>query len=213
MSYGLYLAQVIGATRENDSRIQIRVVPQMNDLPKGMCPRWPFFFKEECLIGSTGDLVWVVCNDDFSQGYVLGTANYNTYAEDNNFSKYSVPKDLRTTITASFGSLGMNKFNFRDLKVTYWNEDCIHVIEKSTGGVVYAYRNGSLFVFRNNEFIVKIKNGATLKLSETGISMSTQGSILLDSRDVGLGKSPERSVVVTSGSADKVVSTSSFVRA
>ena len=107
----------------------------------------------------------------------------------------------------------MNKFNFRDLKVTYWNEDCIHVIEKSTGGVVYAYRNGSLFVFRNNEFIVKIKNGATLKLSETGISMSTQGSILLDSRDVGLGKSPERSVVVTSGSADKVVSTSSFVRA
>ena len=213
MSYGLYLAQVIGATRENDSRIQIRVVPQMNDLPKGMCPRWPFFFKEECLIGSTGDLVWVVCNDDFSQGYVLGTANYNTYAEDNDFSKYSVPKDLRTTITASFGSLGMNKFNFRDLKVTYWNEDCIHVIEKSTGGVVYAYRNGSLFVFRNNEFIVKIKNGATLKLSETGISMSTQGSILLDSRDVGLGKSPERSVVVTSGSADKVVSTSSFVRA
>lgn len=213
MSYGLYLAQVIGATRENDSRIQIRVVPQMNDLPKGMCPRWPFFFKDECLIGSTGDLVWVVCNDDFSQGYILGTANYNTYAEDNDFSKYSVPKDLRTTITASFGSLGMNKFNFRDLKVTYWNEDCIHVIEKSTGGVVYAYRNGSLFVFRNNEFIVKIKNGATLKLSETGISMSTQGSILLDSRDVGLGKSPERSVVVTSGSADKVVSTSSFVRA
>ena len=213
MSYGLYLAQVIGATRENDSRIQIRVVPQMNDLPKGMCPRWPFFFKDECLIGSTGDLVWVVCNDDFSQGYVLGTANYNTYVEDNDFSKYSVPKDLRTTITASFGSLGMNKFNFRDLKVTYWNEDCIHVIEKSTGGVVYAYRNGSLFVFRNNEFIVKIKNGATLKLSETGISMSTQGSILLDSRDVGLGKSPERSVVVTSGSADKVVSTSSFVRA
>ena len=213
MSYGLYLAQVIGATRENDSRIQIRVVPQMNDLPKGMCPRWPFFFKDECLIGSTGDLVWVVCNDDFSQGYVLGTANYNTYVEDNDFSKYSVPKDLRTTITASFGSLGMNKFNFRDLKVTYWNEDCIHVIEKSTGGVVYAYRNGSLFVFRNNEFIVKIKNGTTLKLSETGISMSTQGSILLDSRDVGLGKSPERSVVVTSGSADKVVSTSSFVRA
>ena len=213
MSYGLYLAQVIGATRENDSRIQIRVVPQMNDLPKGMCPRWPFFFKDECLIGSTGDLVWVVCNDDFSQGYILGTANYNTYTEDNDFSKYSVPKDLRTSITASFGSLGMNKFNFRDLKVTYWNEDCIHVIEKSTGGVVYAYRNGSLFVFRNNEFIVKIKNGATLKLSETGISMSTQGSILLDSRDVGLGKSPERSVVVTSGSADKVVSTSSFVRA
>ena len=213
MSYGLYLAQVIGATRENDSRIQIRVVPQMNDLPKGMCPRWPFFFKEECLIGSTGDLVWVVCNDDFSQGYILGAANYNTYAEDNDFSKYSVPKDLRTSITASFWSLGMNKFTFRDLKVTYWNEDCIHVIEKSTGGVVYAYRNGSLFVFRNNEFIVKIKNGATLKLSETGISMSTQGSILLDSRDVGLGKSPERSVVVTSGSADKVVSTSSFVRA
>ena len=160
MSYGLYLAQVIGATRENDSRIQIRVVPQMNDLPKGMCPRWPFFFKDECLIGSTGDLVWVVCNDDFSQGYILGTANYNTYAEDNDFSKYSVPKDLRTSITASFGSLGMNKFNFRDLKVTYWNEDCIHVIEKSTGGVVYAYRNGSLFVFRNNEFmIIKIRNG------------------------------------------------------
>ena len=107
----------------------------------------------------------------------------------------------------------MNKFNFKDLKVTYWNEDCIHLIEKSTGGVIYAYRNGSLFVFRNNEFIVKIKDGAIFKMSESGISMSASGNILLDSRDVGLGKSPERSVVVTSGSADKVVSTSSFVRA
>lgn len=213
MSYGLYLAKVIGAAKKDDLRVQIRVVPQMNGIPQGMCPRWPYFFKEQGLVGSTGDLVWVICNDDFSLGYILGTANYNTYVEDPDFSKYSLSTELQESVTTSFGELGLNKFSFTDLKVTYWNNDCIHMIEKSSGGVIYAYRNGTLFVFRNNEFIVKIKNGSRLSITETGISMTAPTSVAIDSPDVGLGKNPQRHVVVTSGSADKVTSTSNFVRA
>ena len=47
MSYGIYIAQVVGVANSGDDRLQVRVLPQMQNymtLPDDQCPKWSFFF-------------------------------------------------------------------------------------------------------------------------------------------------------------------------
>ena len=81
MSYGLYIAKVVGAAVDGDDRLQIRILPQMHNtfaIPDSKCPRWPFFFREEFFTGTgaSDEYVWVVCNDDFSVGYISCVDGY-----------------------------------------------------------------------------------------------------------------------------------------
>ena len=223
MSYGIYIAQVVEPAANGDDRLRVRVLPQMQNtvtLPDENCPKWSFFFRDEFYTGMqtilgeqvANDYVWVICNDDFSVGYILGVANYTTYSNDATlYQQKSIPTDLKDIISKSIATIRGEEYAFKNLKVTFWNKDSIHLIEKSTGGKIIAFRNGTFYVMRHSEFVVSI--GETkFTMNSTGVSF-TGASIKLESKDVTLGKGELSSVLVTSGKTGADAKASEFVRA
>ena len=95
--------------------------------------------------------------------------------------------------------LKASKFAWGDMKVSFWNDTCIHFVERSTGGMIIAYDVGSIFIMRPTEFIVKISN-SIMKMDSTGFTIGAD-KIRMQSSDVGLGENPVNYIVVTSGAA------------
>lgn len=209
MEYGFYLARIVGTAKSKDSRLTVKILPQMEGISDIDCPVWPSFFKDSLYTGKKGDLVWVICDDEFSLGYVFGLANYNTYsevtdAESNAFEKtvdgvaLSLPADLIQAISEASVSIDAVHLNLNNAKVTYWDDDCIHYIERDSGGKVIAFRAGTLYIFRKDEFLVKIGTNV-IKMDASGIGL-TGGRVLLQSDYIGLGNGKcNGNVLVTRG--------------
>ena len=228
MSYGFYLAEIASVANAKDNRLGVRILPQMENrtfIPDSKCPVWPSFFKDEMFTGKKGDLVWVICDDEFSMGYVFGMANYNTYPDivdvKGNSSVYeksldgidlSIPSDLRAAISEASVSISGLMLSLDDVKVTYWDSNCIHYVERRTGGMVMAFKSGSLYIFRQNEFIIKIGK-SVLKLDADSLS-AVSDSILMQSDFVGLGNSRSMgNVLVTTGTSSSTAMVSESVHA
>ena len=217
MSYGIYIAQVVGVANSGDDRLQVRVLPQMQNaltLPDSQCPKWSFFFRDEFYTGTgaANDYVWVICNDDFSVGYILGVANYTTYSSEGTLYKQkSIPSDLITAVKDSIATLRGESYSFKNLKVTFWNENSVHFIERSTGGSIVAFRNGTLYMMRPNEFAISIGD-TKFTMNRSGISLAGT-SIKLGSKDVCLGNEPDGGVLVTTGATGADARVSPYVRA
>lgn len=217
MSYGIYIAQVVGAANSGDDRLQVRVLPQMQNastLPDSQCPKWSYFFRDEFYTGTgaANDYVWVICNDDFSVGYILGIANYTTYtSEETLYKQKSIPSDLINTMKDSIATLRGEQYSFKNLKVTFWNEDSVHLIERGTGGSIIAFRNGTFYMMRPSEFVISIGD-TKLTMNRSGISL-TGASIKLGSKDVCLGNEPDGGVLVTTGMTGADARVSQYVRA
>lgn len=81
-NYGLYLARIVANSAEGNTRLRVKVLPYMESLDDYACPEWSCFNRQHIITGDVGDLVWVVANDDFSLGYIIGYANYTTYSEE-----------------------------------------------------------------------------------------------------------------------------------
>lgn len=225
MSYGIHIAQVVKSASNGDDRLQVRVLPEMinsETLPDEQCPKWSSFFRDEFYTGintdslipkrTANDYVWVICNDDFSVGYILGTVNYATYSNDNSlYPQKSIPTDLKKNIKEAIATLRGEQYGFTNLKVTFWNNDSIHFVEVDTGGKIIAFRNGTLYMMRSNEFAILL--GETkFTMSNTGISLKGT-SIKLDSTDICLGEGDLSSVLVTTGKTGADARASEFVRA
>lgn len=204
MSYGIYIAQVVGVANSGDDRLQVRVLPQMQNymtLPDDQCPKWSFFFRDEFYTGTgaANDYVWVICNDDFSIGYILGAANYTTYSSESTLYKQkSIPSDLTKAIKESIATLRGEQYSFKNLKVTFWNNDSIHFIERSTGGSIIAFRNGTLYIARPDEFAIVMGETKFTMSKQKGISLSGT-SIKLGSNDVFIGNKADGRILVTTG--------------
>ena len=204
MSYGIYIAQVVGVANSGDDRLQVRVLPQMQNymtLPDDQCPKWSFFFRDEFYTGTgaANDYVWVICNDDFSVGYILGAANYTTYSSESTLYKQkSIPSDLTKAIKESIATLRGEQYSFKNLKVTFCNNDSIHFIERSTGGSIIAFRNGTLYIARPDEFAIVMGETKFTMSKQKGISLSGT-SIKLGSNDVFIGNKADGKILVTTG--------------
>lgn len=201
MGYGLHLAKIKGfpAWSDYDDRIFVQITPEMDNISNDL-PCWPYFFKDEQFVGKVDDLVWVICDDEYSVGYILGFANYFAYPEDQEtFKEYSIKENLKEKIDNCLISLKASTFSWGDMKVSFWNDSCIHFVERSTGGFIIAYNVGSIFIMRPTEFIVKIAN-SSIKMNSTGFTVGAD-SIRIQSDDVGLGQNPVNYIVVTSGAA------------
>lgn len=209
MDYGFYLAEIVDVAQPKDNRLGVRVLPYMKDIQAGECPLWPSFFKDSLYTGKTGELVWVLCDNEFSIGYVFGPANYTTYPDiiDSSTStvyeksgkmSLSIPTDLRDKITQSSADVLGKYLNLENIKVTYWDDNCVHYVERDTGGMVIAYKSGSFYIFRQNEMVIKI-GPSLFKIDANSFGASAE-SIKLQSEYVGLGDSScAGNVVVTNG--------------
>ena len=47
MNCKVYLAEVVGTAIAGNTRLQVRVIPDMQDIPAEKCPVWPSFFKDK----------------------------------------------------------------------------------------------------------------------------------------------------------------------
>lgn len=223
MDYGFYLAEIVDVAQPKDNRIGVRVLPYMKGISASECPLWPSFFKDSLYTGKKGELVWVLCDNEFSIGYVFGPANYTTYPdiidsststvyEKSENTNLSIPSDLRDKITKSSADVIGRYLNLENIKVTYWDDNCVHYVERDTGGMVMAYKTGSLFIFRQNELIIKI--GPTLFKMDANSFSASANSIKLQSEYVGLGNSNcAGKVLVTEGSTAEGAYVSSAVHA
>lgn len=224
MEYGFYLGEIVDVAQPKDNRLGIRILPHMADIDEGLCPLYPSFFKDSLYTGKTGELVWVVCSEDFSIGYVFGPANYTTYPdtlESEGNSVYektkdkinlSIPDSLTDAVSTSASKILGRYLNFSNVKVTYWDDNCIHYIERDSGGMIIAYKSGSFYIFRQNEMIIKI-GPSVLKLNSDSLS-AVAGSIALQSDYIGLGSGESLSkVLITNGESAEGAYTSKSVHA
>ena len=211
MSYGIYVARIVATAATDDNRSIVRVLPHMQNTKDRDCPRWSYFFKDQVYVGEVGELVWVICDDEFSNGFILGPANYACMPDDN-FKDFSVTDDFWQGINDTLVSISTKSFVFSDLRVTFWNNNSIHFIEKSTGGSIIAYDNGTLYIMRGDEFLVKIGENI-LRINSDGIGLSTGSSdsdrtIAIQSSNVRLGMSPDKQVLGTMGSKSDIAEAS-----
>lgn len=81
----IYRARIYDNCGEKDNRLQVRIVPYMNDIPDDECdnlPKYPCFFRGQVVRGYTekdpnpktklADIVMVAAIPDFTYGFVLG---------------------------------------------------------------------------------------------------------------------------------------------
>lgn len=213
MNYGFYVAQVIEAATVEDNRLRVKILPQMENISSNLCPVYPSFFKDSQYLGKKGDIVWVICDDEFSTGYVFGLANYNTYPDRTtvdgksifdtgpNNEVLSIPKSLRDTINTSVSSVETLYLDLSNAKVVHWDSDCIHYIERDTGGKIIAFSNGTFYIMRPDEFVLKIGD-SLIRIESGSISASASGqkaSIKLQSDYVGLGNNPGSNILTNDG--------------
>lgn len=222
-NYGFYVAKVVGTATMTDNRLQVRVLPYMADIEESKCPCYPSFFKDNLYTGNIGDYVWVICDDEFSVGYVFGLANYNTYSDmttENGESVYnksieginlSIPDDLRNEISKQSSKVMSSSLSLLNTKVDYWDNDCIHYIERSKGGRVIAYRNGTMYIFRPSEMILKVGSNV-IKIDTESISM-VSSDIKIQGDRVGLGKNPTAKVLINEAGTGMGAIPSSYVEA
>lgn len=227
-NYGFHVAKVVGVAEQEDNRLQVKVLPQMEDITDGQCPQWSSFFRDELLMGKVGDYVWVICNDEFTTGYVFSLANYTTYQDVTKesggsvFKKSTDNKNLSIPVTAykkAFDRFdryhSSNKISLSNAKVTFWSDTCVHFIEGSTGGTIQAYSSGTIYVFRPNEMFIRMGN-SIFKIDDYGIHMKSSASnsrIEIEAPKVNLGKNPSAYVLINSTGNGQGAIASSYVKA
>lgn len=224
-NYGFHVAKIVGTASLDDNRLQVKVLPQMEGIADGKCPQWSSFFRDELLMGKVGDYVWVICNDEFTTGYVFSLANYTTYQDVTTESGSSVFKKSTDNINLSipssayekaFNNFGRchsdTKISLTNAKVTFWNENCVHFIERSTGGTVQAYSSGTIYVFRPSGVFFKI-GGSVFEITSSGVHMKSSYRIELESPKVNLGNHPSAYVLINSTGNGNGAIASNYVKA
>lgn len=231
---GLYLAKVVGVNagmgldslqsdqaKAVDSRLQVRILPQMENVSADNLPLYPSFFKNTLITGAIGDLVWVLANEDFTLGYVLGLANSNTML--GNFEDYSVPRDLLKEILDSKLKLKAKTQSFQNLIISYWDSNCIQFVERNTGAFLIFYKSGTYVDVRSSGILLhvgSVKNpkngGSTVEINADSIGLSCEapnGKITLAAKNVYLGNNPTANVMVSAGTSGRNAVASSGVMA
>lgn len=76
MKFDFKEGQVTGVrTIANGSLYQIRVMPDMVNITENdLLPLYPNFFKDDHTAHQIDDVVWLLVNDDFHVGFILGQA-------------------------------------------------------------------------------------------------------------------------------------------
>lgn len=202
MDYGLYLAEVVGTSSGGNTRLQVRIIPDMEGIPEEKCPTWPSFFKGKSYWLNAKSKVWVICNNEFTLGFILGEANETTLnVGENSFETDSISKDFLEEINKddkSFFKSTKQDIDLHNSIVTYWDEDCAHFTSKSDGSVTICYRNGTIFRTSKKSIYMSVGN-SVISIDGSGITLKAS-KIALSSPDVLLGTNNQGYVMVAAGS-------------
>ena len=200
----LYIAKIEETATPDDFRITLRILPNLIDIEgNSNLPRFPFFFGNKGYTGKIGELVWVVSNDEFTMGYVMGRISKFDWNED--YSSQSITKVTFDKITNIRVDLGGGRFLLTDLELTYWDNTCIHAINRRDGSTIIGYSSGALHILSPTEVLHVIPNEESkmkksiFQMTKDKITLKAE-SIYLNAEDVYLGRYFYGSMLVTQGS-------------
>lgn len=195
LRYGLYMAEIAGVSAKENTRLQVRILPDMASINKEYLPIWPSFFKHQALTGKPGDLVWCVANEEFTTGYILGYVNSITWG--GTYKEDSLSKSFLDNLDDIHVELRGLVLNYRDIIITYWDSSCMHFIERSTGASISAFSSGTLSIVRPNEILQSVEKGGSVRINKDEVVISAATIRLAG--DVRLGSNPKGKVLVTQG--------------
>lgn len=174
----VYKARVYSNCGPGDDRLQVRIIPYMNDIPSSELsnlPKYAPLFRGQVIQTKTeaqdgrGDLVWVLAIPDFTFGYVLGMANtFDTVGEQAFLGSwdYEGAKGTLRTIGAATGG-----FDYKN----------IYVDMQNTGGTYIEFHN--------------IKKSEKWMLTSTGdVIHIAKGKVYIQA-SAGTGKGDSRSSI------------------
>ncbi len=198
-----YLAIVEGTATPDDFRLTVRPLPDMKlILDISTLPRFPFFFGNKAYTGKVGELVWIVCNKEFTMGYVLGLVNKFSWKD--NYTDQSISTESFENIRNVYVNLKGIVLPFSDLEITYWDNSCIHAVDRRDGKLIIGYSSGSINIIGKDEILFMIKgksafSDSIIQMTSDTISIKAE-TIYINGEEVHLGRHSYGPVVVSQGS-------------
>lgn len=195
MSFSVYIAKIEGVASTEDTRLQVRIVPEMEKIEKDFLPIWPCFFKHQAFTGAVGSYVWCIASTDFTTGYVLGYANNFTWGS--SYAESSIPLAMLDRIDDLHVELRGQLLNFKDIIVTFWNETSLHFVDRVTGSHLVAFTSGTISFIRPTEITLAV--GAKSLLSMNSEEIVLTAPVIRLAGEVRLGLNPTGKVMTSPG--------------
>lgn len=205
----LSLAKVVSSPTVTNLRTQVRILPDMADIQEeNLLPWYPPFFKDEITFTRADELVWVITNEEFSIGFILGLVSSYTWI--GSYESQSIPDTLRQAIDQAYVQFRGRVLAYQNLKVVYWDENCLHFIDRTDGSFTIAFRQGTIH---------RVSPSAIEATAGTSSFVITDGNIRLTADRIHLsglvrmGKNPKGKVLVAAGDFATQGSPSEYVEA
>jgi hypothetical protein len=195
----LKIARIEYQGTTDDSRTTIRILPEMEDLrEEEYLPLWPSFFKDEVFVGKRGDLVWVICNSDFTTGFILGQAAEFTWT--GSYRNSSITDAKFERMSSIYVNAKGKVLNYVDLKITYWDAESLHMIERRTGSHIIVFTSGVIHSITPNDIFMSV-GGSKFHMKENEVVIESETVRLVG--NIRLGNNLQGKVLVTQGSGSK----------
>ncbi len=197
-----YLAIIEETATPDDFRLTVRIIPEMRNIMDTLeLPRFPFFFGNKAYTGKKKELVWVIANKEFTMGYVMGVVSKFNW--NNEYKDQSITLEAFEKIRDVYIDLRGIVIPFTDLEITYWDNTCIHAVDRRDGKLLIGYSSGSINIIGKDEVLFMVgnsnkKKNSMIHMKDDTISIKAE-KIYLNGEDVYLGRRTYGSVVVTTG--------------
>jgi hypothetical protein len=148
----------------------VRILPDMDGMP-GIpidLPRYGNFFQEVPRLYANGDIVWVLCTEDYQVGYILGPAE--------RFGGTPI-NTLIARINEAEEKFELPKSDIRSADIFMATDQFIDYTNKTYGYVGRITISGALTLFTGDGSIFIYSKGAVLKLLASGESQQTATSL------------------------------------
>ncbi len=197
-----HLAIIEGTATPDDFRLTVRPIPDMKlVMDVGTLPRFPFFFGNKAYTGKIGELVWIISNADFTMGYVMGIVSKFSWKDE--YIGQSITEDVFEKIRNVYLNFKGILLPFSDLEISYWDNTCVHAVDRRDGKLIIGYSSGSINIISKDEILFMVGGdnafkSSLLHITEDTISIKAE-EIFLNGAKVFLGRNSYGPLVVTQG--------------
>lgn len=165
--YGLYRARVEGKRVTSTNRFLCRIIPHMADIKeKDLLPDYPCFLQTDQNGYVEGDVVWVICDDDFQIGYILGICEPSIGSGIEPILRRINDAEKKANVPLS-SPVNLSFHQVMDVAIDFYNRST-----KQCGRIL---TNGTIIIFGNDSSIFIQNPRATILLTKEGtISIKAQ---------------------------------------
>jgi hypothetical protein len=151
---------------------QVKVLPDMNDIEDldeitkdAILPRYPTFFADDHRAYQPGDSIWIVCDADYSVGFIIGLAS----SPSGNPVSTHVQALNQAEVNAGLPVTGLNEATISKVSehcITFSNEKTGVVTQIFSSKIVYIYaEDGSIDVSNGGTFHATISSSGEISVS------------------------------------------------